>query len=48
MNTYLGASVELDEGDHAVEVRASDGARIQHKRIGVESGEELAFKDLEK
>ncbi|MDX8151528.1 Ku protein [Patulibacter brassicae] len=30
------------------EVRASDGARIQHKRIGVESGEELAFKDLEK
>ena len=30
------------------EVRASDGARIQHKRIGVESGEEVAFKELEK
>ncbi|WP_040599678.1 Ku protein [Patulibacter medicamentivorans] len=30
------------------EVRESDGARIQHKRIGAESGEEVAFKEIEK
>ena len=30
------------------EVRASDGATIEHKRVGAESGEEIAFADIEK
>ncbi len=30
------------------EVRESDGARISHKRIGAESGDEVEFKELDK
>lgn len=30
------------------EVRAKDGATIEHKRIGAESGDEIAFADIEK
>ncbi|WP_320671352.1 non-homologous end joining protein Ku [Patulibacter defluvii] len=30
------------------EVRESDGARIQHRRIGAESGDEVPFKEIEK
>jgi DNA end-binding protein Ku len=30
------------------EVRASDGVRIEHQRIGAESGEEIAYGDIEK
>jgi DNA end-binding protein Ku len=30
------------------EVRASDGVTIEHKRVGAESGEEIAFADIEK
>jgi DNA end-binding protein Ku len=30
------------------EVRASDGARIEHKRIGAETGDEIPYKEIEK
>lgn len=30
------------------EVRASDGAQIEHKRIGADSGEEIPYKEIEK
>ncbi|CAB4894330.1 unannotated protein [freshwater metagenome] len=30
------------------EVRASDGVRIEHQRVGAESGEEIAYGDIEK
>ncbi|MEV4419669.1 Ku protein [Patulibacter sp. NPDC049589] len=30
------------------EVRASDGATIEHRRIGAESGDEIAYADIEK
>jgi DNA end-binding protein Ku len=30
------------------EVRASDGSRVEHKRLGADSGEEIPFKEIEK
>jgi DNA end-binding protein Ku len=30
------------------EVRASDGSRVEHKRLGADSGEEISYKEIEK
>jgi DNA end-binding protein Ku len=30
------------------EVRASDGSRVEHKRLGADSGEEIPYKEIEK